>query len=170
LLSSSSSAPSFAPHVDDHLPAILRPKSIPGKLPRGLLELLDFFPNRIHAAPPPFGRRAAAERAAASARTPPDLPGRRPSPLTRALGPPCLPGAQAARPRHRPARARPERGRRRASCPAPPRAAAPCPAPPYARACACLAALPPAAWGLGPAAAAPPVSLAGGERRRGLPS
>jgi len=92
---------------------------------------------------------AAAERAAASVRTPPDLPGRRPSPLPRALGPPSLPGAQAACPRRRPARARPERGRRRR---APPCAAAGRRAPP----CAALRRAPVPPPGVGHGRAAPP--------------
>ena len=61
-------------------------------------------------APPSSNRsRAAAERAARRPRTPPALPGRRPSPLTRALGPPGNPSRAAARSRSRRASPRPER-------------------------------------------------------------
>jgi len=85
LLSSSSSAPSFAPLVDDHLPAILRPKSTHGELNRGLLLLPDLFFTRI---------------GAAAVESKPRRRGTRRPPPAHAAGPPCAsPRTAAARPR-----------------------------------------------------------------------
>ena len=61
-------------------------------------------------APPSSNRsRAAAERAARRPRAPPELPAPARGPLPRALGPPSLPGAQAALPRGRRTPPPPER-------------------------------------------------------------
>ena len=86
------------PHVEHHLPAILRPKSTPGELNRALLYLPELFPIRIGAAAVESEPRRRGTRRR-RLRTPPALPGRRPSPLPRALGPPSLPGAQSTRSR-----------------------------------------------------------------------
>ena len=59
----SSSAPSFAPHDDDPLPAFLRAKSIHGEPGRNPSSLPDPLPIRIRSAPPSNRCRAAAERA-----------------------------------------------------------------------------------------------------------
>ena len=47
-------------------PTILRIKSNRGELPGNLLSLSDAFPTRIHSAPPPFGRRIAADALSAA--------------------------------------------------------------------------------------------------------
>ena len=113
---------SFASPPTTFLPATLRPKPSRGEL----LATPSYSPTP---SPPESAAaaaglpRAAAERAAASARTPPDLPARRRSPLPRALGPPGLSGAYAAQPRGRRKPPPPERRKRRRSRRTPPRAA-----------------------------------------------
>jgi len=145
--------------VELPLRGLLRPKSTHGELNRGLLLLPDLFPTRIGAAAVESEPRRRGTRRRRP-RTPPALPGRRPSPLPRALGPPGNPSRAAARSRRRRASPRPERR-------APPLLPACAAALAHARPCALARARPrkPAPPWPRASAAAPPA----GPRRRGTP-